>query len=218
MGCWHSPRTFSRTGTKPNPHIARKTYFLIVFAQLSDTHLDGSQRRFDRAAAVMAYLNGLSRPLDAVLVTGDIADHGLPTEYEQARTILASSPHPVFTCPGNHDARDAYRKVLLGGGTRDDCQKASSHHRPIGRHRIAAIDPAGLARRCARGGGAAYRSRLPRQQCREGSRPSRCLDESRQHHGIGCRIPSARFRKVLAPGASGHAMRGDSPGLADTNS
>lgn len=87
---------------------------MIVFAQVSDTHLDGSQRRADRAAAVMAYLNGLSAPLGAVLVTGDIADHGLPTEYEQARTILASSPHPVCPCPGNHDARDAFRKVLLG--------------------------------------------------------------------------------------------------------
>jgi Icc protein len=87
---------------------------MIVFAHLSDTHLDGSQRRADRAAAVMAYLNGLSRPMDAVLVTGDIADHGLPTEYEQARTILASSPYPVFACPGNHDTRDAFRKILLG--------------------------------------------------------------------------------------------------------
>jgi 3',5'-cyclic AMP phosphodiesterase CpdA len=95
---------------------------LIVFAQLSDTHLDGSQQRADRAIRVMTYLNNLSEPLDAVLVTGDIADHGLADEYEQARKIL-TSPHPVFLCPGNHDVRAAYREVLLredGDGDGDD--------------------------------------------------------------------------------------------------
>src|SRR5581483_10353735 len=35
-------------------------------------------------------------------------------EYEQARTIFASSRHPLFPCPGNHDARAAYRTALLG--------------------------------------------------------------------------------------------------------
>lgn len=87
---------------------------MLVFAQISDTHLDGSERRSSRAAAVMAYLRGLSAPLGAVLVTGDIADHGLAAEYEQARAILSSSPYPVFCCPGNHDVRDAYRETLLG--------------------------------------------------------------------------------------------------------
>jgi 3',5'-cyclic AMP phosphodiesterase CpdA len=53
-------------------------------------------------------------PLDAIVVTGDIADHGLPAEYEQARTIFSSSRYPLFPCPGNHDARAAYRTTLLG--------------------------------------------------------------------------------------------------------
>ena len=87
---------------------------MIVFAQFSDTHLDGRKGRAERAAAVVAYLNGLSMPLDAVVVTGDIADHGLPAEYEQARTILSASRHPVFPCPGNHDTRALYREILLG--------------------------------------------------------------------------------------------------------
>jgi 3',5'-cyclic AMP phosphodiesterase CpdA len=84
---------------------------MIVFAQLSDTHLDLSDRRAERATRVMDHLNGL--PLDAVLVTGDIADHGEPAEYEQARKLLAPSPHPVLACPGNHDVRGPYREVLL---------------------------------------------------------------------------------------------------------
>ncbi len=87
---------------------------MIVIAHFSDIHLDGSQRRADRAAAAVAYLDGLAAPLDAILVTGDIADHGLPAEYEQARQILSSSAHPVFCCPGNHDDRAAFAAVLLG--------------------------------------------------------------------------------------------------------
>ncbi|HEX5118853.1 MAG TPA: phosphodiesterase [Pseudonocardiaceae bacterium] len=87
---------------------------MMLFAQISDTHLDGSRHRLDRATAVVSYLNELSMPLEAVLLTGDIADRGLPAEYEQARDLLATSPHPVFPCPGNHDHRSAYRETLLG--------------------------------------------------------------------------------------------------------
>ncbi|MDL4820605.1 phosphodiesterase [Actinomadura opuntiae] len=84
---------------------------MLTFAQLSDTHLDGGERALERARRVMRRLDGL--PLDAVLVTGDIADHGAPAEYEQARAVLRS-PLPVLTCPGNHDRREAFRKALLG--------------------------------------------------------------------------------------------------------
>ena len=87
---------------------------MIVFAQLSDTHLDGGQPRADRVRAVMASLAGGRAPLDLVLVTGDVADHGLPAEYEQARSLL-TGPWPVLICPGNHDERAAFRRVLLGG-------------------------------------------------------------------------------------------------------
>jgi 3',5'-cyclic AMP phosphodiesterase CpdA len=85
---------------------------MIVLAHVSDTHLDGSERNAERAGRVMGYLNGLRQPVDAVLVTGDLADHGTLAEYEEVRKVL-SSPYPTFTCPGNHDVREAYRAVLL---------------------------------------------------------------------------------------------------------
>ncbi|MGC9665095.1 metallophosphoesterase [Planosporangium sp. 12N6] len=87
---------------------------MLVVAHVSDLHLDGGARNAERAARVVTYLNRLPRPVDAVLVTGDIADHGLPDEYEEAAELLAPLPYPVLTCPGNHDVRSAYRKVLLG--------------------------------------------------------------------------------------------------------
>jgi Icc protein len=83
-----------------------------TLAHVSDTHLDSSPRSIDRTRAVMRHLNSLPGPLDAVIVTGDIADNGLAEEYETARELLASR-YPTVICPGNHDVRQAFRKVLL---------------------------------------------------------------------------------------------------------
>lgn len=85
----------------------------MLLAQISDLHLDGSERATHRATRVMEYLRALPRPVDALLVTGDIADHAAEAEYEEAARILAA-PFPVLACPGNHDARPAYRKAFLG--------------------------------------------------------------------------------------------------------
>ncbi|WP_189238779.1 metallophosphoesterase [Planomonospora parontospora] len=86
---------------------------MLTLAHLSDTHIDDDPRSADRTRAVMRHLESLPGPLDAVLVTGDIADHGLAEEYGTARDLLASR-FPTVVCPGNHDDRAAFRKVLLG--------------------------------------------------------------------------------------------------------
>ncbi|MGP4049844.1 phosphodiesterase [Streptomyces sp. 2A115] len=91
---------------------------MLVLAHISDLHLDGTKRATERAERVRHLLWGLPGRVDALLVTGDIADHGTETEYEEAARILGlrdpATPFPVLTCPGNHDSRAAYRKALLG--------------------------------------------------------------------------------------------------------
>ncbi|MFI0445838.1 metallophosphoesterase [Actinomadura sp. 6N118] len=82
----------------------------VVIAHLSDVHIDDDPRSAERTRAVMAYLDALR--LDVVVVTGDIADHGLRVEYERARELLATR-HPTLICPGNHDERSAFRQYLL---------------------------------------------------------------------------------------------------------
>lgn len=85
-----------------------------LLAQISDLHLDGTERATARARRVLDYLDGLDRPVDALLVTGDIADHGTEAEYEEVAHLLSAVSAPVLTCPGNHDVRGPYRKALLG--------------------------------------------------------------------------------------------------------
>ncbi|MFD3475714.1 metallophosphoesterase [Streptomyces sp. NPDC058695] len=99
---------------------------MLVLAQISDLHLDGTPRATARARRVIDHLRALPGPFDALLVTGDIADHGAESEYEEAAELLGlhsggpsdgtpfpGLPFPVLACPGNHDSRAPYRKALL---------------------------------------------------------------------------------------------------------
>ena len=85
---------------------------MIVLAHVSDPHFDADPRNAQRVDGVFAYINSLPNPPDAVLVTGDITDHGTAQEYAQARESLRSDL-PILLCPGNHDERGAYRVGLL---------------------------------------------------------------------------------------------------------
>jgi 3',5'-cyclic-AMP phosphodiesterase len=86
-----------------------------VFAQVSDLHLDGGARAEARARDVVSFLLELPGSIDAVLVTGDIADRGTEDEYRQARELLGPlhKRFPVLLCPGNHDSRGPFRSILL---------------------------------------------------------------------------------------------------------
>jgi Icc protein len=85
-----------------------------VIAHISDPHLDGSPRTSARAERVVRYLATLSDFLAAVVLTGDVSDHGAADEYTRAAELFAL-PVPVWCCPGNHDDRAEFRRALLGG-------------------------------------------------------------------------------------------------------
>ncbi|MGW1998106.1 metallophosphoesterase [Embleya sp. NPDC001921] len=93
---------------------------MFVFAHVSSTHIDGTRRSAARIRTVMSYLDAFPGDLDAVLVTGDVTDKGLPAEYAGARALLASR-HPVLALPGSHDVRGLFRAGLLGDPSGVDC-------------------------------------------------------------------------------------------------
>jgi Icc protein len=106
----------------------------MLLAQISDLHIgqdhrdDGGVRALHRTQAVIDFLNALPGELDGVLVTGDLADHGLPDEYRTVRELLGTLRVPVFTCPGNHDDRAAFRTTLLGEVSGDGEPVNQVHH------------------------------------------------------------------------------------------
>jgi 3',5'-cyclic AMP phosphodiesterase CpdA len=103
---------------------------MVVIAQLSDIHLTadadgtvGDDTGPVRAlrAAVASLLAMPARP-DCVVLTGDLAENGLPAEYARLRALLSPLPVPVHPLPGNHDDRHALRQAfadhagVLGSG------------------------------------------------------------------------------------------------------
>jgi 3',5'-cyclic AMP phosphodiesterase CpdA len=88
---------------------------MLVIAHLSDTHFGGKGDPTGRVRRVLGHLATLDPPVDVVLVTGDIADHGSPEEYAEAAAVLGEwpGPAPIYLCIGNHDVRSAYA-VLRG--------------------------------------------------------------------------------------------------------
>ena len=49
---------------------------------------------------------------EAVVVSGDLVEHGQPDEYAELRELLAPLPMPVYLMAGNHDDRDALRAAF----------------------------------------------------------------------------------------------------------
>jgi Icc protein len=88
-----------------------KRPFLLV--QLSDPHIGADWGDADPVAtlaAAVACVRALEPNPDAVLITGDLADHALDVEYEQVRQLLAPLQTPLYVLPGNHDDRLALRR------------------------------------------------------------------------------------------------------------
>ena len=60
----------------------------VLIAHISDLHLDGTEETTRRATRTVDHLRSLHRSPDLLVVSGDIADHGAPQEYEQAAALL----------------------------------------------------------------------------------------------------------------------------------
>jgi 3',5'-cyclic-AMP phosphodiesterase len=86
---------------------------MFVVAHVSDTHFGNDvQDPSARCAAVMDHLLALDPPPDVLVLSGDVADHGLPDEYAAARAWLDGWRGPLAVCPGNHDVREAFVEGL----------------------------------------------------------------------------------------------------------
>lgn len=87
---------------------------MLVIAHLSDLHLDGTETRRRKAVRVKEYLDKLTRPVDVILLSGDIVDDGTEAGYA-AVAELFDGPAPVLALPGNHDLRGPLSASMLEG-------------------------------------------------------------------------------------------------------
>lgn len=92
----------------------------MILIQVSDLHLRPRGRASARVAetnmlaerALRAVRAFVPRP-DALLITGDLTDDGLASEYQELVAMLARTIDlPVYMIPGNHDRRDVMKQEL----------------------------------------------------------------------------------------------------------
>jgi 3',5'-cyclic-AMP phosphodiesterase len=112
--------------------------FLVV--QFSDPHIGADWGGGDPvamlAAAVEAAREVVPHP-DAVLVSGDLADHGTDVEYTQVRELLAPLAAPLYVLAGNHDDRARLRRNF---GLRGQGDAPVQYAADLGPLRLVVID------------------------------------------------------------------------------
>lgn len=95
----------------------------FVLVQLSDPHLGATWAAGDPARLLEDTVEQIRvhgpRP-DAVLVSGDLADHAADDEYARVRELLEPLAAPVHVLPGNHDDRAALRRHFELPGDADE--------------------------------------------------------------------------------------------------
>jgi 3',5'-cyclic AMP phosphodiesterase CpdA len=89
-----------------------------MLVQLSDPHVQDDESAAALAAAVRSVLELTPAP-DAVLVSGDLVEHGTAAEYERVHDLLGPLPMPVHVLPGNHDDPAALRARFGAAQTAD---------------------------------------------------------------------------------------------------
>ncbi len=111
----------------------------FVLVQLSDAHLRDDDAQPERMFAdAVRDVAALVPAPSAVLVSGDLTEHGLPHEYERVRELLSALAMPVHVLGGNHDDRESLRASfpLPAGGAGEDYRYAV-HCGPL---RLVAVD------------------------------------------------------------------------------
>ncbi|MBD0860594.1 metallophosphoesterase [Gordonia sp. zg691] len=89
---------------------------MFVVAHISDLHFNGTRFNRSRIESTLSYINARAAGIDVLLVTGDIADEGAPSEYREAHGVL-ESPLPMLITAGNHDVREPFSAALIGTET-----------------------------------------------------------------------------------------------------
>jgi 3',5'-cyclic AMP phosphodiesterase CpdA len=106
--------------------------FLLV--QLSDPHVGADWGGGDPVAtlaATVACARDVVPDPDAVLLSGDLADHAEDAEYEQVRELLAPLAAPLHVVPGNHDDRVALRRHFGVPGAHGEPVQYAAHLGPL---------------------------------------------------------------------------------------
>lgn len=90
----------------------------MLIAQLTDVHIGFDPEALPeelnriRFRAVLDRLQKAPHALDALVISGDLTDHGDRDSFAQVAQILHGLPWPILPLIGNHDDRDELRRAF----------------------------------------------------------------------------------------------------------
>lgn len=88
----------------------------FILAQISDPHLGeppiGGVKPKRSLREVVEAVGALPDPVDAILVSGDLAEHGAAEEYALAAEVVGRLGAPIYVLPGNKDDRATMREAF----------------------------------------------------------------------------------------------------------
>jgi 3',5'-cyclic AMP phosphodiesterase CpdA len=91
----------------------------VLLVQLSDCHIGaswGAAEPESRLAGVVRAVAAMDPAPEAILLSGDLADHAAEAEYQRLAALIADLPPPVHVMAGNHDDRDSLRRHFHAPG------------------------------------------------------------------------------------------------------
>lgn len=105
--------------------------------QLSDIHMvDQGTLAYDVVdtaeylARAVSYIGDLLPnigPVDGVVITGDLTDHGREQQYARLKELLSPLDLPLCVLPGNHDDRDVMRASFPDQSWSPEPDRLNSH-------------------------------------------------------------------------------------------
>lgn len=90
----------------------------MLIAHLTDLHVRPFGKPANRVVETNLMVERAIRQVagfapDAVIITGDLTENGLPEEYAELRRLLDGRlTCPIYAVPGNHDRREIFRTAL----------------------------------------------------------------------------------------------------------
>jgi Icc protein len=112
----------------------------VILAQLTDPHITigpGDAGSAEALATAVDAVLALDPAPDAVLLGGDLTEHGTTEEYERSAELLAPLPMPIHLLAGNHDDADGLRTHLGAPGNAGEPLQYSLQLGPL---RMIALD------------------------------------------------------------------------------
>lgn len=97
----------------------------MLIAQMTDIHIgfdpDAKPEELNRIRfrTTLDRLQTGPNPIDMLVLTGDLTDHGDKESFEKTAALLAKCEMPIYSIPGNHDTREGLLHAFPDTPTQD---------------------------------------------------------------------------------------------------